>query len=198
MIIYCINIHEQSDKWRQSFTELSKLGKLPIRWPAMKINPGWEGCKRSHYSLLRHLLQYYPNQLLGVFEDDIEFCVNDPQEAIEQAVRELPDNWDMLYLGGTPNEQLKRVSSHLFRTKKTWTTHAIIYNPKSNVIPFIIENMLDHERIDVFYADVVQERYNCYIASPMICTQKNGFSDIRNKVARTGDFIKSHYDKFVK
>lgn len=198
MTIHCINLHERSDKWQQAFSELSKLVGVPIRWPAQKISPGWEGCKKSHWALIRYLWQNHPDELWGVFEDDVKFCSLDVMEQIRNAIGELPNNWDMLYLGGTPNEPLERVTDSLFRAKKTWTTHAIIYNPNSDVVPFVLENMLEHERIDVFYANVVQEKFNCYMAYPMIATQRNGYSDIRQKVSRTGDYIKQHYDKFVR
>ena len=193
MTIHCINLYNRPEKWEQAKQELSRIGE-PIRWPALQINPGWEGCKRSHYALLKYLHEYSNEKLYGVFEDDVEFT---HPELIDVCLKELPKDWAMLYLGGTPNKPLEKHSEHLYRAKKTWTTHAIIYNADSKVIPFILDNLLDQERIDVFFADVVQEHFNCYIASPMIATQKNGYSDIRQKNVRTGDYIKQHYDKFV-
>ena len=93
---------------------------------------------------------------------------------------DVPDDWDMLYLGATLNEPLKQVSPNLFRIKKGWTTHGIIYNNQNGVVAFILDGM-DAFKVDVFIADVVQEKFNCYMCYPMVATQRPGRSDIINK-----------------
>ena len=67
-------------------------------------------------------------------------------------------NWDMLYLGATLNEKLERFSPHLFRLKKAWTTHAMIFNNQNGVIDYILNNNGGGRKIDVFYAEQIQEK----------------------------------------
>ena len=198
MISYCINLPERPEKWNAAQSEFKKLRGNVLKWNATKEVIGFDGCRKSHLGLMNHHLQTYGNELFTVYEDDVQFCVQNPQDAIEQAMRELPDDWDMLYLGATLTENLKKYSPHLYRLHKAWTTHAMIFNNQNGVVDFILENNGGGRKIDVFYADVVQQRFNCFITNPMIATQRNGFSDILNKNVNNGNIIQDYYKKHTR
>lgn len=198
MIKFCINLPERPEKWEAAQTEFKKLRGDVLKWTATKMTPGYDGCRTSHLELLKHARFEYPNENLMVFEDDALFCVDNPQDLIEQSMRELPKDWDMLYLGATLTEPVQKYSEHLYRITKAWTTHAMIFNHKSKVIDFILENNGGGRKIDVFYADVVQNQFKCFITYPMIATQRNGYSDILNKNVPNGDIIRDYYNRFIK
>ena len=51
-------------------------------------------------------------------------------------------------------------------------------------------------KIDVFMADVIQEKFNCYMCYPMVATQRPGLSDITRKYTDYNR-IMSRYKKYV-
>jgi len=198
MISYCINLPERPEKFKESSKEFKKLRGNVLKWSATKKQIGFDGCRISHLGVLIHHLATYPGELCTIYEDDVVFKSQFAQEEIDRAMTQLPDDWDVLYLGATLNEDLVRHSDNLFRLKKAYTTHAIIFNNQNGVIDFILENDGGGRKIDVFYADVIQERFNCYIASPMIANQRNGFSDILNREVKNGDIIQERFNKHTK
>lgn len=195
MIKYCISLPERPEKWEVAQQEFKKLDGNVMKWNATKKVIGFDGCRESHLGLLEHLRYDFKDELYMVFEDDCLFCVDNPQHEISKAMLELPKDWDMLYLGATLNEPLVKYSEHLYRLKRGYTTHAMIFNNQNGVIDFILENNGGGRKIDVFYADVVQEQFNCYITAPMIATQRNGFSDILNRNVNNGDIIRDFYKR---
>ncbi|KAL3920626.1 MAG: hypothetical protein SGILL_003164 [Bacillariaceae sp.] len=68
------------------------------------------GCFWSHWNLLRvaaagwEQSELYPDALM-VFEDDA-ICVDNTKESVLEVLRSLPDDWDILYIGGKPFQQL--------------------------------------------------------------------------------------------
>lgn len=96
---------------------------------------------------------------------------------LNQAIDELPSNWDVLYLGANlllwnqDPPKPERYSEHLFRVRAAWTTHAIGYNRKC--IPYILEHQPGYsERMfDNYLSDVLPE-LNAFIVAPMVAYQR--------------------------
>jgi hypothetical protein len=71
---------------------------------------------------------------LLLLEDD---CIFRNLDHLPQALKELPADWDILYLGANLREdQPERYSGRLFRVKEAWTTHAIAFRRKC--VPYIL------------------------------------------------------------
>jgi hypothetical protein len=193
MKIYCINLDDRPEKFDQVSEEIKKLDfDLLFRFSATKGNPGFEGCRISHLRLLEEV----KDSIFMVIEDDFKLCVDNGKELLYQAINELPDNWDMLYLGATLNEPLDRYSPHLFRLNNAWTTHAMIFNNQNGVIDYILQNNGGGRKIDVFYALEVQKRFNCFITYPMIATQRSGYSDVINRPVDY-EIIQQRYNRYT-
>ena len=96
------------------------------------------GCMLSHIDLLRQINE----SEFMIIEDDIKVIgsINDMNKAISQ----LPDNWDLLYLGAELNQPITRFSDNLFILKNATVTHAIMYNNQNGVVDYIIDK---HEYI---------------------------------------------------
>lgn len=191
MKVFCINLDERPEKWELSKKEAEKLHLDPVRVSATKASPGFVGCRLSHLGLLADVKEY----VFMVIEDDIKVCCENPSQALQDSMSELPNDWDMLYLGATLNTPLEKYSDHLYRIKQGWTTHAIIYNNQNGVVDYILN--ADIRKIDVFYSDDVQEKFNCFITYPMILTQREGFSDV---IRKDVDYkvIQERYKTYVK
>jgi hypothetical protein len=184
MKAYCINLPERPEKWREFRSQ-----KLPFkveRLDGIKKTPGWEGCRDAHLEALKKV-----NGMTVIFEDDCLFL--HPWGMVMKIMEQLPKNWDCLYLGATLNEPLERYSKNLYRLKKGWCSHAIIY--KDATVPqFVLANEM--RKIDVFYANVVQEKFNCFLTFPLVATQRPGYSDIVNHRTEY-EVITDRYKKYV-
>lgn len=172
----CINLDKRTDRWQQCQEEFANWGLKAERFPALTGSNGMQGLHLSNRDIFK---QHAGKQIL-VLEDDVVF--NRPLSALLDAYSELPEDWDMLYLGGNAQQPQKRYSSWLYRANGILTTHAILYSPK--MTRWLAENMEVPEvvgrsnTIDVWYAKEVQPRFNCFIVYPQIAGQRFGYSDI--------------------
>ena len=171
---YCINLDSRPDRWERVQKEASIIGIKPIRFSAIKMDRGHDGCTASHMAVLKLARD---EGVFMVIEDDIKVLSDDPTGLISKAYSQLPSDWDMLYLGATLTKRVERYSDNLFKMGHAWTAHAIIYNNQNGVVDYILEN-INERKFDVFLAWVVQYKFNCYITFPMVVTQEAGYSDI--------------------
>lgn len=186
MKAYCMNLDERQGRWDEFQTQ-----KLPFaveRFAAIKMSPGWAGCRASYLELMKKV-----DGLTVIFEDDCLFLQD--WSVVENAMKQLPETWDCLYLGATLNKPIERYSDNLFFLKAGWTTHAIIYHDR-RIPDYVLKNADKVRKIDVFLANVVQEKFNCFITYPLVATQRPGYSDIINGVTDYA-IIKQRYAKYV-
>lgn len=137
------------------------------------------GCKDSHKRLLSKIYDDGLEHCL-VFEDDVELCENF-EVKLNEIIEELPKDWDMVYLGGWNIGDKKPYSTKLYIAEKIYTTHSYLIRRK--FIPKLIEELDTNERekVDMVFS-VLLEQNKCFIASPILCWQREGFSDIQNKI----------------
>lgn len=172
--IYCINLNERPDRWQRLKEEIKKMDFTVERFQAIREKTGFIGCKRSHVEVLKLC---WSCKCFMILEDDVCF-MPDAKENLDKAINQLPRNWDMLYLGVNPQVKLKKFSKNLYEVKNSWTTHAMIFNNQNNIIDFIIENADRERKIDVLYANLIQEKFKCFVTYPLVTTQYNGISDV--------------------
>lgn len=189
---YCINLDHRKDKWLLSKKEAKKIGVDLIRFSAIRERVGHDGCRKSHLALLDKVRN---EGVVMVTEDDFKIIVDNPIGLVKKAYSQLPDDWDMFYLGATLNRKLERYSENLLVLKKAWATHAFFYNNQNGVIDYILENH-NTKKFSVFLCDDVQFNFNCYITYPMVATQRVGYSDILKKPV-SYKVIKQRYDKYA-
>lgn len=169
---YVINIKEREDR-----LELFQSQSFPFkveRFEAIKMTPGIKGCNASHKAILD-----MEDQLpIAIFEDDCKMV--EDWTVVDKAMTELPEDWDLLYVGANLNSPLKPISPHLYQLKDAWTTHGIIYGSQG-VVDYIRQNMpKDTTPIDVFYSKDVLTKFNCYVVNPIAAIQRASFSDVNN------------------
>lgn len=189
---YCINLDSRLDRWERVQKEASILGIKPIRFPAIKKSRGHAGCTASHVALLK---QVRDEGVFMIIEDDIKVLTDDPVGIITKACSQLPDDWDMLYLGATLTKRADRYSGNLFRVRRAWTLHAVIYNNQNGVVDYILENQ-NELKLDAFISRSVQPKFNCFITYPMTVTQEAGYSDILQHHVDY-DVIERNFDKYT-
>lgn len=189
MNTYCINLKNRPERWQAVQKECKKLNLKVERYGAVKRTIGYQGCMASHIQLLQRIKH---QGIFMIIEDD--FKVIGTRKQLDKSILELPDNWDMLYLGAsfpTTATPLVRYTDSLYRLQGGLCTHAIMYNNQNRVAEFILNN-LKQVHIDVVFMKQVQPKFNCYITYPMIATQQEGFSDIVNRHTDYSEITRSY------
>lgn len=176
MKTYCINLQDRPARWLDVQDELSRFGwGWPVeRIDAVRTHPGWIGCTESHFIALR--MGIVGGNPFCVLEDDVLFLQD--RQVLLNAIDQLPEDWDMLYLGASPKKQQERYSDNLFRLDNANVTHAIIWNPRSGgALDYVLNDRASIRKIDDYFATVIQPRFNCFVTYPMVATQKDLQSD---------------------
>jgi GR25 family glycosyltransferase involved in LPS biosynthesis len=173
MMNYVINLDKRVERWYYVREHLHDIGIRVQRFPAIETKPGWRGCAESH---LRILSKMEMGGITAIYEDDVMFL--QPLEVMYKALDQLPDDWDCLYLGASPKEPQERYSENLFRLKNAHVTHAIIwYKRIGGAVEYILSHKDEIKKIDDFFATVIQPRFNCFVAYPIVAIQKQFQSD---------------------
>ena len=172
----CLNHPSAQERWGFSIEEFKRAGLTDVaRFEALpSIGP-----HQSFNLSVKTILQYFlrsPYDRLLFLEDD---CVFVKLDHIEQALNELPEDWDILYLGanimhsGDPKPVY--FSPHLCRVHNAWATHAIAYSKKC--VNFILSNVpgISEQMYDNWLSGNLS-RFNSYIVTPMAAYQRPGHS----------------------
>jgi len=182
---YCINLNRRQDKWRVCQNEFNKHSLNVERYEAIDghiakyssvVSKGVLGCALSHLGIVEIAKRDGLNTVL-ILEDDVEFEEGLNEKFVER-YKEVPKDWDMLYLGGNHNarEITNRFSPHLLKIHNTNATHA--YALKSTVFDAIIERMeYINLPVDIIYKEI-QRKVNSYCFSPRLAWQRPGLSDV--------------------
>ena len=189
----CINLPARKDRLESFMAGVPKDWTLPIpqRWPAIdgtEIDvPGWFqggrgawGCLQSHIALLRALDE---TDTL-VLEDDAVFC-DAFETRLSDFMRSVPDDWQLLYLGGEHCRPAVPVNAEVVRCSMTGRTHA--YAVRGTHIPAVLRvltDYADHEQprnrwkhVDHRLAEM-QHAWNVYAPSQWRVGQRGGPSDV--------------------
>jgi len=173
MKTWIINLDRRYDKWIYMRKELERVDILATnRFSGIDTKPGWRGCRDSHMQILE--ANKNEPQLM-VLEDDCKFL--EDTRYIDIAMRQLPPDWDILYLGCSPRQPQEAYSRNLFRIKNAVCLHAYIITNHNGCIDYVLEHRQEIKKIDDFFATVVQEKFNCFCVYPLLVTQLQFSSD---------------------
>jgi len=178
---------------------LFRQNQFPFDVDVFEALEGTTPADRDYISGLSHLaiMTAQTEFPFAVFEDD---CVLlEPWSLVEEAMKQLPDDWDALWLGATLQTPLVRYSDNLYRLVKGHALHAVIYNSK-RMIDYMSNtyNRKDFKVLDVLTAYHAQPRFNCFITYPIIATQRSCMSDINGRYLDNYNLIIEAYNKNTK
>ena len=190
--IVCINLDRRRDRWDRMQQKFSQHGIEPVqRFPALDGNglpipanwthsAGAYGCLRSHVEVVKEARRRNVPSVL-IFEDDAVF---DPdfQNKFAKFNREVPDDWDMLYLGALHKDEPARISNHVARITKANSTFA--YAIKHTVYDEFIDLNSKAEHVLDMNSYVLQQRFNCYCFMPNLAWVETEYSDVQNRLER--------------
>jgi len=172
-------------EWVKAWAEFQRVGLTVEKYEAVKEIGPHQSFSHSERNILLDFLFSEDNRLLHL-EDDVVFR---NLSHLPAAIGELPEDWDILYLGanlvcwnnGEPSPE--RHSEHLWRIRAAWTTHAIAYHKRC--VRRILEGQpsFDAQMWDNYLSTRLPE-LNAYCVAPMVAWQRPRKSSIwdRNEV----------------
>lgn len=201
--IYCINLDERTDRWEHAQKQFEKAGILDKvqRFSAIKDIDGRVGVIKSNLEIVKIAKQKKLKNVL-VFEDDVEFIVDNPQKILQDSINQIVNiKWHLFYLGANTHQKLAKFKPNLILLRNAYAVHSMAYSDLIYDI-FIrryegikmIKNFDDI--LDVFLANKIQEKFICLMTAPMMTTQMNSYSDIEKRVVNY-DFIEERYKKNI-
>lgn len=148
---------------------------LPHNWIH---SPGAYGCLLSHVQVVRAAREAGAASVL-IFEDDAVF---DPQfkEKFSTFGKEVPADWDMLYLGALHKDAPIKVSEHVSRITKANSTFA--YAIRNTVFDEFIELNSRAEHVLDMNSYLLQAHFNCYCFMPNLVWVESEYSDVQNRL----------------
>ena len=203
---YCINLDKRKDRWQSSKIQFEKnnieakrfagidgdklkkecsdadaLRKpnkvylkpidewIPITWGAVGLN--------STRRFLFEEVKEKKIESMIIFEDDVSFVDNFESKFFNLSCK-VPEDWDMLYLGGwNPMGLGDKVCDGLYRCRWTLCAHAVGIH--SRMYDKILKDYnIFSMKGDVFLANMHYSKCNAYVFSPLLATQSEGYSDI--------------------
>lgn len=179
--IYCINLDHRPDRWAESVKEFAKEGIEVERFPATYGENRFVAFNTSQKRCLEKSISDGANNPL-ILEDDVEFR---SAMHLHYAMNELPEDWDMIYLGGNiigvdviPFRKPIRYSAHLFSVVDCWQTQSVGYSRK--MVEWLVENFKPDcgYNMDEYLRQYVLPNFKCFIVAPQITLQRRSYSDI--------------------
>ena len=201
MKVFVINVPERIDRLDAITKELNQLGLEFEVWVATKEDNGVIGLLNTMIGLLKHCIENGIESALFL-EDDATFLQG--KDVIEKCISQLPEDFDLFYLGAKFGEAITELySENLFNIKHSYTTHAIYYSAIGmKKLLFEIEDMLNSNRLvrplDVLIMAKIQKQGNCYCSFPLIASQRSSFSDIEKREVNYEPFIVQRYYEHTK
>ena len=190
--IFVINLPERTDRLLEIAEELEKW-QIPYELRnAIKNENGAEGLRETVWNIIEEGVANNWQSVL-IFEDDcvfVESCGN-PNETMEQVVKQLPNMWQLLYLGGQVTNGFKlRHSPNLLLLDMCFATHAwaLSLDAMKNIMSEGLESPIDNSVVKT-----IQPRGHTYITYPLLCTQRPGHSDIGKTYINWQPFIEQRY-----
>lgn len=211
---YYINRAERQDRSEVFIKRAFEVGILPKRQDAVKPEPEYvkflyEGhqditraekisCTLSHQAIIQEAKNKNYDSVL-IFEDDCLFLQNF-EENLRKSVFELNNfQWDILYLGGEPNNYLHQVNDNLYTMKERggiYCLHAYaIHKRFYDRILSIQANKISI--LDNYILNMSSEERKLFATSEILAIQDYTYSDIWHYMTNSQNIMINGWDKYI-
>ena len=173
--VVVIGLESSTERWDRCVEIFEKYKISPVTHYTTSAD--FNDLHRHYMKDFLHMLRLKGREkdALVFFEDDFELTEG-WEEVLTKAWKDLPQGWDMLYLGCNLTEDVKHVTQNLKRVMGAWLMHGTILSRR--FIEYILKQY-DYNQIwiiDEWYRQQAPMR-NFYMTYPFISYQRKGFSD---------------------
>ncbi len=192
--IYVLNLRKRVDRLLEVTTEMEQYN-IPFELVTSIEDEenGARGLRDTMVNIFNDAIENKYEQIL-VFEDDALFLI-DPNPIMNEVVKQLPYKWDMIFLGCQATSGFKyRHSANLLQLDMAFATHAVCYSLEG--MKEIMTMGLDYP-IDNSIVLKVQPLQRSYAIQPMLCTQRESFSDIGRTVISWRPFLEGRFNQKI-
>ena len=187
--IVIIGLKARKDRWKRCVEIFEKEGIEEVTHYTTL-----QSFKDTHKHYMKDFLQMLRikgKHDLMFFEDDFEL-VDGWREVLDKAMKDLPEDWDMLYLGANLTRPAIRVTDNLVRVKGAWLMHATLL--RKEFIDYILKEYKPEQVpiIDEWYRLIAPER-KFYMTYPMVSYQRSDYSDFLGQYVYYDIFENKHY-----
>ncbi len=192
-ITFVINLPTRDDRRMDVIMEMKRFSIPFTLFMAEEYGDGKRGVYESLCSIFKHCIRHKIKSAL-VFEDDVRFLV-DPNEHMQKCIDDLPEDWDMLFLGvNIPHpENAKPYTENLLSINRGLALHSVVYS--LNAMQKILDMPEPFTPIDLQIANRLQSVLKCFCTYPMLCTQRPGFSDIEGTTVDYSVYLENRFEK---
>lgn len=173
--IYVLNQQDRPDRWKECEAELKRVG-MPYYYQFYSIpaDPPMKSFCLSQHEILKTFVREGGQTLLDL-EDDVVFNSLEP---LEKALEQLPQDWDIVYLGCNLRGIIPRPYSENLRIPSSpWMTHAIGYSRKAAEYIAKHYDPLTNQMFDDWLSHNIS-LFNTFLVAPMVAGQRPGKSDL--------------------
>lgn len=179
---YCLVMPSDDERWNQCVDEFIKV-RIPYveRIDCIPHENKFLSFNHSNYNTIKK--GYETGEPFCIFESDVVF--DERYKHIEEAFKQLPEDWDILYLGCnfigsdlTTWRMPERYSAHLHRLYNAWQSHAIVYSNKG--AKFVLDNFKPDEFpvLDEWIRVNMMQDKQVFVLNPMSVYQRPNFSGL--------------------
>lgn len=179
-------------EWTKAQTEFRANGLYPDRFDAIPAIGPHQSFNLGVKTILQRFYDSGAHSLLFT-EDD---CAFQNMDHLWPALQELPDNWDVFYLGCNIRSDATRVTNRIYKITDAWTTHCVAFTRP------IVKHFLDNVpgESEIMYDNWLGSQlhmFNAYTVKPVIAIQRPRFSNIWGTHADYSDVWKQSEEKMV-
>ena len=114
-----------------------------------------------------------------ILEDDARL-VRGFKKKLAEAMKELPDSWNALWLNGTASKKAVKYSSLLNKTVCTWGTFAYVIH--NSAFDYFIKGLTETDKSTDGWYVTIQAKYQIFQTLSPLAGHAPGRSDIEMKV----------------
>lgn len=166
-------------------------------WDAVSSNDGAVGLMLTMRDIFNDCLCNNIKRVL-ILEDDCEMLV-EPEEfyrTMNVCCNDLQNiDWQMFYLGLQHTLPFRDwTTPNILPVSMGFSTHAVLYS--EHAMKFYLSSFID-EPIDNFWVKNYQQYNTSFCSYPMLCTQREGFSDIGKQRINWDMYIQNSFQKSI-
>jgi GR25 family glycosyltransferase involved in LPS biosynthesis len=174
--VYCINLLTRPDRWKQIQNEYTKFADNLERIEGIEGNSK-KGCYLSHIKAIELGKSLNLPEIL-VLQDDAIFY-DDSKVRWNNAIKEVPDDWDLILGGVHFAKPIKRISKNVIQVGDFSGLHCGLYKLNDK-----IEQIRKWEKgaFDRSIGKLAEQKLlNIYCIVPFVSIQSPGFSNLQHR-----------------